>query len=49
MKTEESKAASSIENEYVPVTSPHKTDEPSIDAASPRQPRPWHPSWIYAL
>ena len=50
MKAEDSKAAaSSIENENVPVTSPQKTDEPSIDAPSPNQPRLWHPSWIYAL
>jgi hypothetical protein len=49
MKTEEKQAAPISESAPIPLSAPQESDEPAGVAQAPKQPRPWHPSWIYAM
>ncbi len=50
MKTEEKQAAATIvETVQIPLAAPQEGDQPAAAAQPPKQPRPWHPSWIYAM
>jgi hypothetical protein len=49
MKTEEKQAAPISESSHIPLSAPQESDEPAAAPQSPKQPRPWHPSWIYAM
>lgn len=50
MKTEEKQAAAPIvETVQIPLQAPQEGDPPAVAAQPAKQPRPWHPSWIYAM
>jgi hypothetical protein len=50
MKTEEKQAAAPIvDTVQLPLAAPQEGDQPGVAAQPPKQPRPWHPSWIYAM
>ena len=49
MKTEEKQAAPVVETVQNPLAAPQENDQPAAAAQAPKPPRPWHPSWIYAM
>jgi hypothetical protein len=49
MKTEEKQAATIVETVQIPLAASQESEQPGVAAQPPKQPRPWHPSWIYAM